>query len=280
MPVDAQRERVLITPEALRRVLDNDGGVPRGWALLDVRSPRRYASGHIPGAVNVPLGHLMHMEGTAQSLVPSEAFAQAMEAAGVHDDGRVVVYGERGAMDAAYLFWALEYYGHEDVRFLDGGIEGWQRIGGELTTEPVTPTAGRFTPAIKPHLRATAEEIAARLDDEALQLIDTRTPQEFSGAFAMTAQAGHIPGALRVDWEASLDASLVFRSPEGLLETLEQCGVDPKKESVLYCLSGPRAAHLYVAMRAAGLDTARVYDRSWSEWGNRPELPAATVPAS
>lgn len=264
---------MLIAPDTLiRRQSEGSEHLPK-IRVLDTRSPRRYKSGHIPGSVNVPMTALMHLEGTAHALVGAEAFGEVMMAAGVGNDDRVIVYGERGGMDAAYLLWALQYYGHDDVHFLDGGFEGWQAAGGEVTDAPSTPERGIFSATSHPELRATADEILARLDDECVQIIDTRTAQEFSGELAMTERGGHIPGALRVDWDQTMGEDLAFKSREDLSALLSRTGIAADKESYVYCLSGPRAAHFQLAMRLAGYPPAKLYDRSWSEWGNRSEFP-------
>ncbi len=264
---------MLIAPATLIRRLSEGAKDQRRLRVLDTRSPRRYKLSHIPGSSNVPMAALMHLEGSAHALVGPEAFSDVMASVGVGNQDEVVVYGERGGMDAAYLLWALHYYGHDDVSFLDGGFEGWQAAGGEVDGESVSPQKASFSAEPRPELRATADEILARLGDDDVQFVDTRTPQEFSGQLAMTQRGGHIPGALRVDWDQTMDERFGFKSPDELSALLGELGVAPDKETYLYCLSGPRAAHVHLAMRLAGFPSAKLYDRSWSEWGNRPELP-------
>src|SRR5690606_16160103 len=132
-----------------------------------------------------------------------------------------------------------------------------------------------FRPAIRPHLRAAADDVKNDLDRPGVQLLDTRTVPEFTGEVAATERGGHIPGAVRIDWEKTLAPDYRFKQGRELVEQLSALGIDPAKESVLYCASGPRAAHLYVALKVAGFGPARLYDRSFSEWGNRADLPVA-----
>lgn len=266
-----QPDPILVSAGKLKQLL-NTSANPHLLAV-DARSPRRYAAGHIPAAVNLPLSLLVQLEGTAQALVPAEVFAARAGAAGIDAETDVVVYGERGGMDAAYLYWALEYYGHSRLLFLDGGLEAWLRAGGELSGEPAVPRPRTFVPRVRPELRADADGILKRLGDPAFQLVDTRSVEEFSGRGAVVLRGGHIPGAIRVDWDDDLDENLTFRPAGELAERLGRAGVDPGKETVLYCLGGPRAAHVYLALKLAGGKRLSLYDRSFAEWGNRADLP-------
>lgn len=271
---------VLVDPSELRSAVNGVEDQSPGYnpssqevRILDARSPRRYQSGHIPGAVNLPMASLLQLNGHVQELVPAQAFSALAKEAGLSRHMTVVVYGERGGMEAAYVFWALEYFGHPNVRFLDGGIEGWLALGGDLTTDIPSVGDGTFSPSVRRSIRAEIGDILDRLEEADYQLVDTRTPDEFTGALTLAKRGGHIPGAIRFDWESDLDAHFRFKSPDELKKGFMAAGIDSRKSTILYCMSGPRAAHVYVAMRHAGFDRLSLYDRSWSEWGGRDDLP-------
>lgn len=241
--------------------------------IVDARSPARFAKGHIPGAIPLPLSAVTRLEGSAQALLPQSEFEEAVGSRGIASGDPLVFVGERGAQEAAYLFWAFDYYGHQPLFILDGGMEAWQKAGGPVTADsPAEPPAARYTARPNPRLRASRADVAAAIGDEGVQFLDTRTPDEFTGRIRLTRRGGHIPGARRFDWESVLDEELKLRPPSELRRLLVQAGVDPGKRQILYCLTGPRAAHTYWVLRSLGFDAA-LYDRSWSEWGNDESLP-------
>ncbi len=278
----------LITAAELRS-LHGAGSPP---TLLDVRwalstGPDRgaYEAGHLPGAVFVDLdaalaGPVGGGERGRHPLPDAEAFTAAMRAAGVSAGRPVVVHDAGGAMAAARGWWLLRYFGHPDVRVLDGGLAAWTADGGELQTGPGAAVPGDFTarPGGMPVLDADGALALARSDGV---LLDARAPERFRGETEpLDPVAGHIPGARNRPTTLNLDASGRFADPAALRAQFARLGARPDAggSSVgVYCGSGITAAHQILALAVAGIPAA-LYPGSWSEWVADPGRPVATGP--
>ncbi|MCL6641759.1 MAG: sulfurtransferase [Candidatus Bipolaricaulota bacterium] len=258
---------VLIDAKTLARAQDD-------VLVLDARSPLRYEEGHLPNAVNLFIGALMQSRADgAQVLGPPAQLERVFGAAGIAPSRPVVVYGEQGSCDAAYLFWALDYAGHPSVRLLDGGIEAWVHAGQKLTRS--VPVVAERDFSLKPDhtKRATGEWVLSHLRDERVVLLDARSVEEFSGQDRRARRGGHIPGARHCEWTRVLCSDLTFKSPKDLCALFEALGVHRDHILVNYCQNGVRSALVYVAQRVAGFPKVCNYDGSWAEWGNNEKYP-------
>lgn len=258
---------VLIDAQALARAHDD-------LLILDARSPLRYEEGHLPNAVNLFIGALMQSRADgAQVLGPPAHVERVFSAAGVSHAHTIVVYGEQGSCDAAYLFWALEYAGHTSVRLLDGGIEAWVRAGQKLTRS--VPVVAESDFALTPDYskRVTGEWVFNHLHDATVVLLDARSVEEFSGQDKRSRRGGHIPRARHCEWTRWLKPDLTFRDPNEIAADLNALGVRRNQTVVNYCQNGIRSALAYCAQRLAGFPNACNYDGSWAEWGNNEKYP-------
>lgn len=226
-----------------------------------------YGASHIPGAVFVDwvtdITDPDSPNGT-QVATPA-AYAALMRRLGVGDETLVVAYDDANGMFAARLWWTLRYYGHPQVKVLDGGWQKWLAEKRPTTADVPEITPATFTPRPEPALRRTLQQVQAALDSETV-LVDVRSPMEYNGAASRAKRAGHIPGAINIPRKSLLKA-------DGTLDVAKVPALEG--EIVLYCNAGVSASYGLLALHAAGVPLERlaVYDGSWKEWGNADSTP-------
>ncbi|MBT8467695.1 MAG: sulfurtransferase [Deltaproteobacteria bacterium] len=223
-----------------------------------------YADSRIPGAIHLrPAELATTVEGVTAQLMPPMQGEPVLRAAGLRNEVTAVVYGEPPEYDPSRIVWALRYYGHDDVRYLDGGFAAWVSVQGALDTDPPTAESTEYTIlGVNEDLRVTGDWVLMQLGDApydmpAIQLVDARSEGEYGD--------GHIPSARSVNWTTNLDGGFLKSEPE--LRSLYEV-LDPSKTTVSYCLSGWRGSLAWLTLTALGFEDARLYDGSWNEWGN------------
>jgi thiosulfate/3-mercaptopyruvate sulfurtransferase len=251
-----------------------------GLRILDARAAERYGAGHIPGAVNLPIADITRtINGVPGMLTPIEELEQILGRRGITREDRVVIYDDVGGLDAARLFWALDYLGHPRLSVLQGGVALWQRDGGATSREVATPEAVQYRSEPRPERLADRAWVQASLQNPAVILLDARSPEEFTGAVPgkEVRRPGRIPGAVNLDWVGNLTAAEPrrFKSAADLESLYRSAGVTPDKEIAIYCRTGARASHTYFVLRLLGYPRVRVYDGSFIEWSADATLPVA-----
>jgi thiosulfate/3-mercaptopyruvate sulfurtransferase len=261
---------LLTTPDALRAALEQ----PAKPLVIDLRPPEDFAAGHIPGAVHLDLWGVSLID---TDPAPLKAFMwmidHLFQLRGVERSTPVVVYDEQSGLRAARAFWFLEYFGHPDVKVLDGGFGAWTRAGLPITRDAVPPKQSTWAGTPQERTIATWRDVKARLGQTDAVILDTRSDEEHNGTLVRAKRGGSIPGAVHVEWTRNLAPDGRFKPADDLRAMYESAGVTPDKEVVTYCQGGYRAAHGYLALRLLGYPRVRNYTGSWKEWGDREDLP-------
>jgi thiosulfate/3-mercaptopyruvate sulfurtransferase len=268
---------VLVEPAWLQEHLDDEA-----IRIVEVdENPALYAEAHIPGAIGFDWQKDLQDQVKRDFLGPDE-FGRLFGAHGISNDHLIVLYGDRNNWFAAYTYWYLKYYGHDNVKLLNGPRERWIAEGRPTTTDAPSPPAATFV--AQPGdatIRALRDEVMAALGD-GKKLVDVRSPQEYSGELiAMPGyeqegaqRGGHIPGAASVPWAQAVREDGTFKSADELRELYGGKGVLTGDPIIAYCRIGERSAHTwFVLHELLGREDVRNYDGSWTEWGNLVGVP-------
>jgi thiosulfate/3-mercaptopyruvate sulfurtransferase len=236
-----------------------------------------YDQGRIPGAVGWNWQSQLQ-DNIRRDLIDKAALEKLLGASGISNDTTILLYGDNNNWFAAYAFWQVKYYGHKDVRLINGGRKKWVEEKRPLTTDAPKITAATYH-ATGPDesIRARKEDVYAFLDKKkAAQLVDVRSVDEFTGkilappGLSETAQrAGHIPGAANIPWAQAANEDGTFKSADALKELYGKKRIDGAEEVIAYCRIGERSSHTWFVLKyLLGFGNVKNYDGSWTEWGN------------
>jgi thiosulfate/3-mercaptopyruvate sulfurtransferase len=237
-----------------------------------------YDQGHIAGAVGWNWQTQLQ-DNIRRDLIEKTAFEELLGRSGISNDTTIILYGDNNNWFAAYAFWQLKYYGHKDVRLMNGGRKKWVEEKRPLSTEPALAVTGVSYRASGPDesIRARKEDVFAALEKRAVrQLVDVRSVDEFTGkiiappGMSETAQrAGHIPGAANIPWAQAANEDGTFKSADALKQLYEGKGVTGANDVIAYCRIGERSSHTWFVLKyLLGYNNVKNYDGSWTEWGN------------
>jgi len=268
----------LIQPEALAARLETQRD-DATLLLVHVAAPAAYSAGHIRGAVHVTPSELVAGTRPAPGRLPErEQLTTLFERIGYRPDLEIVAYDDEGGGWAGRFLWTLDVIGHANWRYLDGGVHAWIGAGLPLDTDPVDRTPSDVRLEISPVPSASVDEILERLGDPELLIWDCRSAAEFRGEKSGSSRAGHIPGAVNLDWLDLMDRDRGLRLRSDLAALLAAHGIDRQRDIVTHCQTHHRSGLSYLVGRLLGFPRIRAYPGSWSEWGNRQDTPVVTGP--
>ena len=266
-------------PESLvstQWVADHGGDANVRLVEVDVDTSA-YEQGHIAGAVSFNWQSQLQ-DNVVRDIVSRSEMEALLSAAGISPDTTIILYGDNNNWFAAWAFWQLRYYGHADVRLMNGGRALWLAEDRPTTTDVPSHTAtGYSITAENSDLRALRDYVLQAVNSGSHALVDVRSPDEFSGALNAppnvpqegSQRNGHIPGAANIPWGQAVNEDGTFKSADELGALYGGKGVDGSRETIAYCRIGERSSHTwFVLSQLLGYDNVRNYDGSWTEWGS------------
>lgn len=261
---------LLWTAEQLKERL----GTP-GLSIVDTRQAELFAAGRIPGARHFD-PYFVNCDDTDPQPLASftRMWANMLGWRGVKPNDTIVFYGVFTDMCAARCFWFAEYLGHPGAHVLDGGLAAWTTAGLPLERDSAPPGASKFSFDPVPGRIATYTDVLRAIDDPDSVILDNRSAAEYAGTDRRAKYGGAVPNARHCDWVQLYDPATGRMKPPPMLRAMfEQRGATPDKDIIVYCNTGFRSAHAYLALRLLGYPRVRNYVGSWQEWGNRDGLP-------
>jgi thiosulfate/3-mercaptopyruvate sulfurtransferase len=261
------------------------------WVVANIGNPKirilevdydpenAYRQGHLKGA------HLVWWkrdinDPVRRDIISKQQFEALMGRVGATSDTELVMYGDFNNWFAAFAFWVFQYYGHKNIKIMNGGRKKWELEKREYVKDEPSVTATKYVanPADE-GVRAYMPDVRRALERmEQTVLVDVRSPKEFTGEITAPPEypmehaqrGGHIPGAKNIPWaQAVKETDGTFKSAEELKALYEAKGVTPDKHVIAYCRIGERSSHSWFVLKyLLGYPSVRNYDGSWTEWGN------------
>lgn len=246
---------------------------------VDYDPENAYNQGHITNAglawwkrdINDPL---------TRDILGKQQFEELMRKLGVNNDTTIVLYGDFNNWFAAFAFWTFKYYGHQDIRIMNGGRKKWEAEGRPYVKDaPTFPTTNYAAKTPNDELRAYFNEVdrIVKAKDPNFALVDVRSPKEFTGEITAPPEyptehaqrGGHIPNAKNIPWAQAVRDDGTFKLVDELKQLYEPKGVTKDKKVIAYCRIGERSSHTWFVLKyLLGYQNVKNYDGSWTEWGN------------
>ena len=267
------RPELLIETGELARIINQPN-----VRLVDAVEPASFQRAHIPGAVNIYYLDLAKLEERKKNGHPlSNAEAEKIFGeAGIDNNTQVVVYDGGEGPSASGVWFVFDFFGHKNVKVLNGGFRKWLKEGRPVTQEVTTVEKKRFLAKEHPEKVVTREWVQKNLRNQGVVFVDTRSFNEFIGKDLRPGaqRGGHLPGAVHLEWIKLSDKVNTFKSAQDIEKALNQRGITRNHKVITYCGTGlGRSTDMALAMKLIGYDNVVEYTGSWEEWSADPRLP-------
>ena len=196
--------------------------------------------------------------------------------AGIDAGSQVVVYDGGEGPFASGVWFVLDFFGHKNVKVLNGGFRKWLKESRPVTQEVMVLEKKKFTARAQPEKVVTREWLEKNLRNKDIVIVDSRSFNEFIGKDVRpgASRGGHLPGAVHLEWTKFSDKLNTFKSAQDIEKALSQRGITKNTKVVTYCQTGiGRSTDMGLAMKLIGYDNVVEYTGSWEEWSSDPRLP-------
>lgn len=246
------------------------------YVLIDLRKPEEFKTGHIPNALNVWRNQITDTSFAYGGMMPTKPQVESLlSELGIVPADTIVIYDDKAECDAARLWWILKFYGHQNIKLLNGGLTAWETAGGQISSDSIQTqlTEYRFTDTPDSTILSLISDVELALTDSEIIVLDTRGDSEYSGEEHKNgaARPGRIDGSQNLDWAMAVDynGTKKFLPADQLQEMYASIGIDGSKPVITYCHTGVRSAHtLFVLTELLGYRNIKNYDGSWTEWSH------------
>lgn len=262
---------LLIEPSELENHLEDSN-----LFIIDLCKTESYAQAHIPGAVHVEYQQIISANPPVMGLVPdADHLSRLFSELGIKPEHHVIAYDDEGGGKAARFLYTLDIIKHACYSLLNGGIYSWVNENHRVENTPQTRPASQYSVQIDNNPIATKMLILETYASPDSILLDARSQAEFTGAKAFAQKAGHIPGAINIDWLELIDQTnnMRLKTSSELHALLSSSNITEDKTVITYCQTHHRSALMYFALKLLGFTHIKGYPGSWSDWGNSPDTP-------
>lgn len=270
-----ENNELLISVDELNEKLKAEN---KNLKIIDVRSGTRYLMGHLPQSINMWGSDFSNQEGWVEGLIAEpEAFSAVAREKGINNNSEIIVYDDHNSIWATRLWFIFKFYGHQNVKVLEGGYEAWKDKDLPTKILPSGPEIGNFEiKEVKNEWLINSDTIAENLKNKEFILLDTRTKAEYLGEETKSGapRKGRVPGSVHLEWSAVLNKEGNYKSPAEINKLYQQTGLSEKKEIIaVMSNNGVRAAHTFFTLKLLGYDNLKLYDEAWIGWSSRSDLP-------
>ncbi len=263
----------------------------RNPIVWDVRAADTYAKGHIPGAINIGDAARVLRDENTEDFIALERIEKLLGEAGLDPSREIIIYGSRGTWNAYFGLYTMQYFNGRNASVYHDGIEDWTSSGRTVSRDAAKLSSVALKLSVNQAAVVSTKEVIARLNNRNVQIVDVRTPKEFSGEDIRAIRGGHIPGALNIPYEQNwidpetplklarkqvADNAGMSLKPTADLKKL-YAALDPNKETIVYCQSGVRASETAGILLHLGFKNVKIYDSAWLGYGNTLDAPAESV---